>query len=179
MNKTELLAEIATAKEAIKDYNKFKHLFSNDDAVKTIAKLNQTLGRIELGLKLSAMKEIVHPANEVLTKPVFGKRGALVKVKPVDAKYEGKTYLGFLIGELAMGSSITIADDKLQCNWAHHNPAIFVPQLAEVIMGCASWWSEIESEDDFKEITGSDIENTWYVKLWKQMHAEKELKTDQ
>lgn len=91
--------------------------------------------------------------------------GALVKVRPCGEEYGNKTYLGFLIGEIALGSSITTIDDKIQLNFSSYNPAMFVPELKKVIYGAGSWWSEIESEEELKEITNDDIENVWYVKL--------------
>lgn len=173
-NKEELIAEIQAAKEVTKDYSKFKHLFSEDEGIKTLAKLNQTLSQIEYHLKLSGIKEIIHPQSNALKNPLFGTKGALVKVRPCGEKYQNKTYLGFLIGELALGSTIKITDEKIECSWSGYNPAIFVPEFGEIIFGMESWWSEIESEADLKDITMSDIENVWYVKALKERLSKKE-----
>ena len=168
MSKETLIEEIKKARVITKDFKKLKHLFSDDEGTKTLAELNRALSRIEFHLRIQELKEIAHPENEVIQKPIFGKSGSLVSVSPCAEKYGNKTYLGFLIGEIALGSSITISENKIQCNWSGHNPAIFVPELSEIIYGCGSWWQAIESEDDLKQITDFDIENVWYVKLLKK-----------
>ena len=166
MSKKELSEELKKAKEQLKNYNKFIDLFKDEEDPKgVLTRLNQTIGRIEMLLIVNEIKELAHPKNKALGKPVFGKVGSLVKVRPCGDKYEGRTYLGFLIGEIALGSSISILEDKIQVNWSGHNPAIFVPELKEVIYGCSSWWSEIKSEEELKDITDSDIENVWYLKM--------------
>jgi hypothetical protein len=53
-----------------------------------------------------------------------------------------------------------------------NNPAIYVPELRKIIFGCGSWWSEIESPDEIKDITDDDIENCWYVRLAKMMQED-------
>lgn len=169
MGKSELQKELESAKEQLKDYNRFIDLLKDSDDPKSIlTRLNRTIGRIGMLLKASEIKELAHPENEALQKPIFGNKGALVSVRPCGEMYNGKTYLGFLIGEIALGSSISVLDDKIQLNWSGHNPAIFVPELGEVIYGCGSWWSEIKSEEQLSQITDDDIENVWYVKLWKK-----------
>lgn len=174
MDKKELLNELALARKELKDYNKFIDLLKDKDDPKGIlTRLNKTLSNIDFLLKTSDVKELAHPKNDVLIKSMFAKKGALVKVRPCDEKYNNKTYLGFLIGELARGSSITIFEDKIQLNWSGYNPAIFVPELGEVIFGCSSWWGEIESEDDLNEISNDDIDNVWYVRLLKNIKNNK------
>ena len=49
------------------------------------------------------------------------------------------------------------------------NPAIYVPELRKIVFGCESWWGEIQSPDEIKDITDDDISNVWYVKLVKAM----------
>jgi hypothetical protein len=166
MSLKELKTELSDAQEQLKDYNRFIDLMRDKDDPKGIlTRLNKTLGRIEMLVDASEIKEFEHPSNKALR---MGS-GSLVSVRPCGEEYGDKTYLGFLIGELALGSSITITEDnKIQCNWSSHNPAIFVPELGEVIMGISSWWSKIESEEDFKKISNNDIENVWYVKLMKE-----------
>jgi hypothetical protein len=51
-----------------------------------------------------------------------------------------------------------------------YNPAIFVPELNDIVYGAASWWGEIEDEDELNDlITDDTIESVWYVKLLKKM----------
>lgn len=167
MLKLELIDAISKAQEVTKDFAKLKHLFSDNDGERTLAELHRTLGQIGLLLAANESKDLAHPKNQAIKKPTFGTQGALVSVRPVGEEYKKKTYLGFLIGEIALGSSITMEDGKIQLNFSGHNPAIFVPELGKVIYGCESWWGEIESEAELKEITDEDIDNVWYVKLWK------------
>lgn len=169
MSLEKLKEKLVEGKEQLKDYNKFIDLMRDkDDPKGALTRLAQTIGQIKLLVDASEIKEFEHPKNKALN-PYEGRKGNLVSVRPCDDKYGDKTYLGFLIGDLAMGSSITITDEnKIQCNWSGYNPAIFVPELGEIIMGMASWWSHIESEEDFKKISDNDIENVWYVKLLKK-----------
>lgn len=166
MKKQQLIDELKSAQEQLKNYNRFLDLLKDEDEPKGIlTRLNRTIGRIQMLIEANDIKELAHPKNKALQNPVFGKMGALVKVRPCGEEYGNKTYLGFLIGEIALGSSITTIDDKIQLNFSGYNPAIFVPELKKVIYGAGSWWSEIESEEELKEITNDDIENVWYVKL--------------
>jgi len=87
----------------------------------------------------------------------------LVAVRPADSE---KTYVGIYVGDLPLGVSASYHTESgvLSLHQGHQNPAIVVPALKKVVMGCESWWQPIESEDDFKKITDEDIENVWYVK---------------
>ena len=166
MSLEKLKDKLVEGKEQLKDYNRFIDLLRDKDDPKGIlTRLSETIGQIGMLVDASEIKEFEHPKN----KPLQKGSGSLVSVRPCDEKYGEKTYIGFLIGELALGSSITITDDKkIQCNWSQYNPAIFVPELGEVIMGCASWWSKIKSIEELKKISDDDIENVWYVKLMKE-----------
>jgi len=163
-----LLEEVKKAQEPLKDFNTFRHLFCDDEGTRTLAELNQTLSKIETYLKLAKLKEIEFPKEKAL-RPVLlgGKVGDLVRIKPCGEEYGDKTYTGFLLGDLALSSTVSITDDKIVCNWSNYNPAIFVPELGKVIMGCESWWGVIKSEEDLRQITQDDIENVWYVKFLK------------
>lgn len=102
------------------------------------------------------------------------KKGTLVKVRPCDEKYNNKTYLGFLLGDIDMQLFISHNSENKELRiYRNYNPAIFVPELKEVIYGCGSWWGEIKSEEDLKDITDNDIENVWYVKAWKKLNDDK------
>lgn len=92
--------------------------------------------------------------------------GTLVKIRPCKEEYEGKTYLGILLGDLPCGNGIMYfpKDKELSVNFIC-NPAIFVPDLKKIIFGYESWWGKIENEDELKDITDEDINNVWYVKL--------------
>ena len=80
-------------------------------------------------------------------------------------------FLGIYLGDLpiAIHSSFNRKSGVLN-NSTMNNSAIFVPELKKIIYGCESWWREIESVEDFKGISKEDIENTWYVKLLRQLN---------
>lgn len=92
----------------------------------------------------------------------------LVAVRPVD---DERTYLGVYMGDLPLGSGAYFHPESgvLSLKHSHHNPAIVVPALKRIVMGCESWWGEIKSEDDLRKITDEDIDNLWYVKLLRKM----------
>ena len=98
------------------------------------------------------------------------KVGDLVAVRPCEEECNGKTFLGFYLGDLPLQSTVHFNEKEgLLKVGTMTNPAMFVPELNKIIWGCGSWWSEIKSEDDLKQITDEDIENTWYVKLAKAL----------
>lgn len=167
LNKEEIIEKITAIKEIIKDYNLVKHLFNKDEGIRSFAGLNENLNSLLFLLKAQDLKDVCHPTN----KPIkLGLRGCgLVKIRPCGKEYENKTYLGFLIGDVALGSSLSIDDEKIQLVFCGYNPCIFVPELNKVIYGYESWWGKIENEDDLKDITNDDIDNTWYVKLLKSL----------
>lgn len=168
----ELIEEIKECREVLKDFSKIKHLFSDDDNEVKIAKLYKKLSQLMLRAELSQMKEVAHPESEALKEGWSCKIGSLVAVRPCGEEYGDKTYLGFYIGDVALGSSIGITDDKIQLNFSGYNPCMFVPELGENIYGCGSWWSQIKTKEDLKQITDSDINNQWYVKAAKFLSEE-------
>lgn len=162
----ELRKRVDEAFEMLKDFNKFFDLFKND-ATGDLTRLRSTIGRISFLLKANEVKDVLHPKEPPLEK----RKAVLVKVRPCGDEYKNKTYLGFYIGDVALSTSMNITDDKIQLGFAGHNPMIFIPEIGDVVYGCGSWWSYIDKEEDFKEITNEDIENTWYVKMAKEYFA--------
>ena len=96
--------------------------------------------------------------------------GCLCEIRPCMEEYKGRSFVGIYIGDIPI-SIFTSYDKKtgILSNSTMNNPAIFVPELKKIVYGCESWWRKIKSIDDFKGISESDIENTWYVKLLRQM----------
>lgn len=92
--------------------------------------------------------------------------GCLVAIKPCS---ESKTYLGIYLGDLPQYISLGVDKDNLMRVSSRTNPAIYVFDLQKIIFGSQSWWHELKSVDDLKDITDKDIDNTWYVKLLKGM----------
>lgn len=108
------------------------------------------------------------------------KCGQFVKIRSCKEEHGDKTRLGIYLGDIAIGASAewkqSGVDEKtgmkkmtLTVGMGHHNPAIFVPDLKEIVFGCESWWGAIESEDDLKQITNADINDVWYVKAMKEL----------
>jgi len=166
--KEKLLEEVLKAKDLLKDFSTFKHLMS-DGPEGDLAELYKTVTQIETLLKMVELKDVAHPKNKVIKDGIFHESGILVKVKPCGEEYKNKTYLGFYLGDLALGSSISINEDKIQLNFAGYNPAIFIPELKKIIYGYESWWGEIKDESELSEITTEDVNNVWYVQLLKAM----------
>lgn len=179
MTKQEILKEIEEEVEPFtKDHNKVRMLFSKDEAERAMAHINMAIQRMKYLCSADDVKNVVlDHENPYFRKPQFGQKpGSLVAVRPVLKEYENKTYIGFLIGEISTGCSLEIKDDTLTVKVGGvGNPAIFIPQTGTVVMGFESWWSEIETEAELRQITDADIENTWYVKLWKELHPEKPI----
>jgi hypothetical protein len=107
-------------------------------------------------------------ADPITPDRIFGeKAGAWVAVRPVG---DEKTYLGILLGDYRPPAlSFNRATGTLIVGKSIGNPAIWVPDLNRVIMGWGSWWGEIKSESDLRQITDADIKNVWYVKALKEL----------
>ncbi|MCU5279878.1 hypothetical protein [Bacillus thuringiensis] len=102
----------------------------------------------------------------IRTETYNGKCGQLVKVRPCNEKYGGKTYLGIFLGDADIGFHVSHNTKSKELSIIrHYNPAIFVPELKEIIYGAGSWWGKINSEEELKEITDADINDVWYVKM--------------
>ena len=100
------------------------------------------------------------------------KMGSLVKIRPCGDEYEGKTYVGFYIGDLPLQTTGLFNEETgIYKVGLFDNSAIFVPELHKIIFGMESWWGEIKSLEDFKEISNEDIENVWYVQLAKALNS--------
>ena len=97
--------------------------------------------------------------------------GSFVAVRPCDKEHEGKTFLGVLLGEIALSATALFHPETgvLEVGLSMHNPAIWVPDLARIVFGMESWWGVIESPDDLHQITNQDIDNIWYVKAMKDL----------
>jgi hypothetical protein len=105
------------------------------------------------------------------TRPIFDDRShAWVQVRPCGAEYEGKTFLGVHIGDIARGCSCALDQSGyLHLGYALHNPLIWIPERRKTVMGSESWWGPLKSPDDLQEITDLDIENVWYVRAMRDL----------
>ena len=99
--------------------------------------------------------------------------GTLVKIRPCKDEFKSKTYVGIYLGDLPTDISSSLNNKtKVLTLSTIRNPAIFIPELNQIIFGYESWWGKIESIDELNNITDEDIDNVWYVRLLKSM-AEK------
>ena len=104
--------------------------------------------------------------------------GRPVSVRPCDPECEGKTFLGFLLGNLPTGKFHIFEDfegkgeDRVKVGIRvspERNPAMWVPALRRIVWGMGSYWGRIKSEEKLREITDEDINNTWYVQALKAL----------
>jgi len=126
------------------------------------------LRELEFQLALNSYKEIKYSEKDVID---TGECGTPVKVRSCKEEHGDKTRFGILIGDVALGISHSISKDGIiTASSCHHNPAIFVPELNEIIYGCSSWWGRIESEEELNDIIDDElINNVWYVKALKKL----------
>lgn len=113
---------------------------------------------------------------EIRPDRLFGTQvGAFVAVR-LASKEDTKTYLGIMLGDY-MRPQVTFDSETGTLTFKPTefmgNPAMWVPDLNRIVMGFESWWGEIKSVEDLKQITDADIQNVWYVKALKAL-AEKE-----
>lgn len=106
----------------------------------------------------------------------FDEAGTLVAVRPCGKEYQGKTYLGLHIGDVALGqvAKYNRETKEIEIDFSMHNPAIYIFALKKIVYGCESWWRKISDPSELREITDEDIENTWYVQLLRQIEKEKD-----
>jgi hypothetical protein len=92
--------------------------------------------------------------------------GKFVSIMPCVKGCEVKSYLGLYLGDLPIGTNISYNPETKELITSFDtNPGIFVFALNKIVYGCESWWSVIESEDDFKDITQDAINEQWYMKV--------------
>lgn len=101
--------------------------------------------------------------------------GTFVSIRSCKKEHGNKTRLGLLIGYVPIHAAVEYAKEtkRLTFRVSGDNPAIFVFDLNEVVLGCESYWGAIENEKELREITNNDIENVWYIKALKQLSERK------
>ncbi len=114
----------------------------------------------------------VRPAATALCPQSFtGDCGDWVSIRPCADEHDGKTFLGILLGDLAREPVAIYNTETRQVtlDFGSKNPAIYIPDLKQIIMGFESWWSTIKSPEDLRKISDQDIENVWYVRALKEL----------
>ncbi len=115
---------------------------------------------------------ITDTAKPAIRPPLMGdKIGDFVSIRPCGKEYDNKTFLGILLGDISryVDAEFDEASGRLTISHSGYNPAILVPSLGKIILGCESWWGRIKSPDDLKQITNQDIEDVWYVQALKSL----------
>lgn len=156
---------------------KFKYLFSDDDEKVNMAEMIKAVMHLDTAINNAKVTEVKLSQDKNLFFIPSQKGKQLVKVRL--AGKDPKTYLGIHIGDQNRGFGMQIIEGEneenntLLIHPSNHNPAIFVPELGRIVYGMESWWGHIESEEDLQRvITDEDIENTWYVKMFREMIKE-------
>jgi len=103
--------------------------------------------------------------------------GSLVKCqkgKFVKCRYEKETYLGIYLGDLPRSLNLSFNKESrsLEITSGYSNPAMWIFKLKKIVWGCESWWSIIETPEEFGPITDEDIENVSYVKILRKILEE-------
>lgn len=161
-----IISEIEDIEKVTDGFSLLKHLFSKDEAVKNIAKLNRGIHQIKVLLKLTLVKEVVHKKVEPIRKDEDS--GKFARVRYASDEKPG-TFLAIYLGDAPTGTSVGIEDDKIECELINYNPCLFVIEKNEIVFGYESWWNIIESPEELSEITDLDIDSVWYVKAMKQL----------
>lgn len=132
-------------------------------------------GGVEMGIACPiTVTKIEHTREDILRPQRLigqGSCGDWIAVRPCGERYGDKTYLGVFLGEMAQTTvaSFNPETGRMTVGAALHNPAIFVPDLKEVIYGLGSWWRLITSPDDLAKITDADIDNVWYMRALREL----------
>lgn len=115
---------------------------------------------------MGEVKSVLSVAVEKMTFCDKKDIGKLVRIRPCDEKYNGKTFLGIFLGNMPIPMYVYYdKDEQLLSIRNMNNPAIFIPDINEIVFGFESWWSIVKSVEDVKDITDDDINNVWYVKM--------------
>jgi hypothetical protein len=106
-------------------------------------------------------------------------KAKLVRVNPCSDNPENKTYLGFYLGRAPIDTSLFFDKKENRLSVVHHNnPVIFIPELGKCVYGINSWWGEIKSPEELSAITKDEINNTWYVKMLKDLLEDENVEND-
>lgn len=163
--KQNIIEDLENMHPILKDYNTFKHLFSEDNGEATLARLYQQVSTLKNYLSLTELTSFHQGQRKMIEAPlVGGKLGDFVSIRLAGGD-DNKTYIGILLGSFATHISAMFKENSVEMDFSGHNPAIYIPDLKRIVFGYESWWGKIESLEEFRKITTEDIENTWYVKL--------------
>lgn len=144
----------------------------NERQVELVQSILDLFDELNWQIKFNNYKEITCADD----KPIdLNQCGTPVKVRSCKKEHGDKTYFGILIGDVPLSISHSIEDEVVTARRSFYNPAIFVPELKTIVYGCESWWGEIESEEDLKDlITEETVKNVWYMKALTRFTEDKQ-----
>lgn len=145
------------------DYKTKKH-FCTEKQSKLIEEMFDLFNKMDWQISFNNYKSISYDTHDAIDKRGCG---IPVKIRSCKKEHGDKTYFGILLGDIA-NSIISEIDDNGNITISHslYNPAIFVPELNDIIYGYESWWSKIKNKEELNEyITNDTINNIWYMKL--------------
>ena len=144
-----------------------KHYITNDQ-IEHVNKIFDLFRALNWQIKLNAYRQLVTEKSEPIDKRECG---TPVKVRSCKPEHGDKTYFGILLGDIPLEIHHQIdADGNLIAGHAFYNPAIFVPELNDIVFGAESFWGRIKSEAELEKlITDETIQNIWYIKMLKSL----------
>lgn len=102
------------------------------------------------------------------------KQPSFVSVR-LASKEDRNTYLGILLGDVVVDCKTMYDPEEQDLTVGFRkNPAIYVPTLGRIVMGMESWWQEIGSAEDLRQITDEVINSQPYVQMLQQLIAKEE-----
>ena len=129
---------------------------SKEDEYETLfSDIHDPSQEVELPITVN---EIV-AAEEPPIESIWAKCGDLVAVRPCDEKFGDKTYIGIYLGEFPLSFSYSYENGRLKIAHSMHNPAIFIPEMKEIVYGCESWWGKIKDENQRSEEHTSELQS--------------------
>jgi len=136
----------------------------NKKQVEVVQRLFKLFDRLNWQIEFNSYKELKSADDTPINKVNCG---TPVKIRSCKEGHGNKTYFGILIGEIPLSISHNINKNGIvTASRSMYNPAIFIPELNDIVFGCESWWGKITSKEELdKLITDDVIQNVWYVKL--------------
>lgn len=168
----ELIDTLQNGLEIFSSFTKIIDEDMSDPELMSKGMIVRSLRDILSKLRASNLTEVSFACPKCLNQENHCHIGKPVAVRPCDAEYEGKTFLGIYLGEFPAVSGWSINRDepqKMIVTPCLNNPAIFVPSLRKTIFGYESWWREIKNPEKIDQITDTDIDSAWYVQLAKSL----------
>jgi hypothetical protein len=152
------------------DYEKNNKRYVTKRQVEMVKKLFEIFDSLNWQLAFNNYKELKYQVDGNPLK--IRECGTPVKVKSCKENHDNtKTYFGILLGDFPLAIGHSIDNNIVTAKYTHYNPAIFIPELNDIVFGCESWWGRIKNKKDLKKlITNKVINNVWYMKILKNLY---------